>query len=65
MARAAAFGEKGLYAQIWKHLWERGLRELTTSKSRNRAALAVKGIERAAARNKLRKDKKAKRRRRK
>jgi len=71
-ARAEAFEEDGLYAQIWKHLWEKGLRELTSQESRKRAASVVKRIELAEERIHLseeqkrrRKEKKAARRRKK
>lgn len=64
-ARAEAFQKDGLYAQIWKHLWAKGLRELTSQVNRKRAASAVKKIELAEERKKRRKQKKATRRRKK
>jgi hypothetical protein len=71
-ARAKAFEEDGQYAQIWRHLWEKGLRELTSTESMRRVREALVGItraeeriERADERKKRRKEKKAERRRRK
>jgi hypothetical protein len=61
-ARAEAFEQGSLYAQIWQHLWEKGLRELTTQENRRRAAVAIGGIDRAEDRKARRKAKKAERR---
>lgn len=69
-ARAKAFKEDGLYAQIWRHLWAKGLRELTSKESMRRVREELVGInraeeriERAEERKKRRKEKKAARRR--
>ena len=64
-ARAKAFEEDGLYARIWKHLWEKGWRELTSQQNRIRAASAVKKITRGEDRKQRRKQNKAARRRKK
>jgi hypothetical protein len=64
-ARAEAFAQDGLYARLWRHLWDKGLRELTSDQGRSRAAQAVKRIEQAEQRRKRRKQKKAERRRKK
>ena len=71
-ARGMAFKEDGLYAQIWRHLWEKGLRELTSTESMARVREELAKIESAEARialsekqKKRRKQKKAARRRKK
>jgi hypothetical protein len=71
-ARAKAFKEDGLYAQLWRHLWAKGLRELTSTESMKRVREELVGIvraeeriERAEGRKKRRKEKKAARRRKK
>ncbi len=64
-SRAKAFADGALYARLWQHLWDTGLRELTSAQGRSRAALAIKRIERGDERKKRRREKKAKRRRKK
>ncbi len=68
-ARAKAFQDDGLYAHIWKHLWDKGLREVSNIENNDRAIEALGRIKRAEDRIKLgegrknrRKEKKAARR---
>jgi hypothetical protein len=62
-ARAKAFQDGDLYAQIWMHLWKKGLRYETGQEDRRRAMLTVKQIHRNAERRSHRKARKAERRR--
>lgn len=64
-ARAEAFGNGDLYAQIWRHLWNKGLRELTTQENRQRAIKAVSRIGRSEQKKKRRAERKAERQRKK
>lgn len=64
-ARAEAFALNGLYAQIWQHLWDKGLRYTTSQQDTLQATARVKAIERHEADKLSRKRKKEERKRKK
>lgn len=65
LARERAFQDGHLYAQIWHHLWDSGLRELTTQENIERGVQEVRRINAAQERNKVNAEKKAKKKQRK
>lgn len=52
-ARERAFEEDQLYAQIWNHLWEKGLRELTTQENIERGIQEVRRLNKSHEKHKL------------
>lgn len=65
LAREKAFQEGHVYAQIWNHLWDAGLRELTTQENIKRGVQEVRTLNEAQERHKLNALKKAKKKQRK
>jgi len=65
LARERAFQGGDLYAQIWHHLWDSGLRELTTQENIERGVQEVRRINAAQERNKVNAEKKARRKQKK
>ena len=65
LAREKAFQEDHLYAQIWNHLWEAGLQELTTQENIKHGVQEVRRLNEAQERHKINALKKAKRKQKK
>ena len=62
-ARLKSFEDGTLYSEIWKHLWEMGLRELGTQSNIQQAVVTIRRIERREDRRERRKRKKLERKR--
>jgi hypothetical protein len=65
LAREKAFQEGHLYAQIWTHLWNANLRELTTQKNIKCGVQAMRKLDDAEKRREVNAQKKANKKRKK